>query len=144
MLRKALAKKLPIVVVINKVDRQDARIAEVVDETYELFLDLLDEDSSHALDFPVLYASAKAGRASLTPPDNGDMPESGDLAPLFATILQHIPPPSYVEGAPLQAHVTNLDASPYLGRLAITECSQEPYGAIKTWRGAVPTAPSVR
>ena len=119
VLRKALAKKLPIVVVINKVDRHDARIAEVVDETYELFLDLLDEDSSHALDFPVLYASAKAGRASLTPPDNGDMPESGDLAPLFATILQHIPPPSYVEGAPLQAHVTNLDASPYLGRLAL-------------------------
>jgi len=94
VLRKALAKRLPIVVVINKVDRQDARIAEVVEETYELFVDLLDEDSSEALDFPVVYASAKAGRASLTRPSNGDMPDSADLAPLFATILQHIPPPS--------------------------------------------------
>ena len=119
VLRKALAKKLPIVVVINKVDRQDARIAEVVEETYELFLDLLDEDSSEALDFPVVYASAKAGRASLIAPSDGQMPDSADLAPMFATILQHIPPPSYVAGAPLQAHVTNLDASPYLGRLAL-------------------------
>jgi GTP-binding protein TypA/BipA len=119
VLRKALAKKLPIILVINKVDRQDARIAEVVEETYDLFLDLLDEDSSYALDFPVVYASAKAGRASLMAPLNGDMPDSPDLGPLFATILEHIPAPSYVEGATLQAHVTNLDASPYLGRLAL-------------------------
>jgi len=119
VLRKALAKKLPIVVVINKVDRHDARIAEVVEETYDLFLDLLDDDSSDGLDFPVVYASAKAGRASLTAPGNGEMPDTADLAPLFATILQHIPAPSYVEGATLQAHVTNLDASPYLGRLAL-------------------------
>jgi GTP-binding protein TypA/BipA len=119
VLRKALAKKLPIIVVINKVDRNDARIAEVVEETYDLFLDLLDYDSSHALDFPVVYASAKAGRASLTAPPNGTMPASQDLGPLFATILQHIPAPSYVDGATLQAHVTNLDASPYLGRLAL-------------------------
>jgi GTP-binding protein len=119
VLRKALAKKLPIIVVVNKVDRRDARIAEVVEETYDLFLDLLDEDSSDGLDFPVVYASAKAGRASLTAPRNGEMPDSGDLGPLFATILQHIPPPSYIEGATLQAHVTNLDASPYLGRLAL-------------------------
>jgi GTP-binding protein len=119
VLRKALAKKLPIIVVVNKVDRRDARIAEVVEETYDLFLDLLDEDSSDGLDFPVVYASAKAGRASLTAPANGEMPDSGDLGPLFATILQHIPPPSYIEGATLQAHVTNLDASPYLGRLAL-------------------------
>jgi GTP-binding protein len=119
VLRKALAKKLPIIVVINKVDRRDARIAEVVEQTYELFLDLLDDDSSDALDFPVVYASAKAGRASLTAPGNGEMPDSADLGPLFATIVQHIPAPSYVEGATLQAHVTNLGASPYLGRLAL-------------------------
>jgi GTP-binding protein len=119
VLRKALAKKLPIILVINKVDRQDARIPEVVEETYDLFLDLLDDDSSDALDFPVVYASARAGRASLTAPQNGEMPDSGNLGPLFATILEHIPAPSYVEGATLQAHVTNLDASPYLGRLAL-------------------------
>ncbi|HJY46075.1 MAG TPA: translational GTPase TypA [Propionibacteriaceae bacterium] len=119
VLRKALAKKLPIIVVVNKVDRHDARIAEVVAETDDLFLDLLDDDSSDGLDFPVVYASAKAGRASLTAPRNGEMPDSEDLAPLFATILQHIPAPSYVAGATLQAHVTNLDASPYLGRLAL-------------------------
>ncbi len=119
VLRKALAKQLPIVLVINKVDRHDARIAEVVEETYELFLDLLDDDETHVLDFPVVYASAKAGRASLTAPDNGTQPDSPDLEPLFATILDAIPAPTYTEGAVLQAHVTNLDASPYLGRLAL-------------------------
>ncbi|HEX6759409.1 MAG TPA: translational GTPase TypA [Propionibacteriaceae bacterium] len=119
VLRKALAKRLPIILVVNKVDRRDARIAEVVEATYDLFLDLLDDDSSDGLDFPVVYASAKAGRASLTAPSNGEMPDSEDLGPLFATILQHIPAPSYIEGATLQAHVTNLDASPYLGRLAL-------------------------
>jgi GTP-binding protein TypA/BipA len=119
VLRKALSKKLPIVVVINKVDRHDARITEVVEETYDLFLDLLADDSNDGLDFPVVYASAKAGRASLTAPRNGEMPDSPDLGPLFAAILQHIPAPPYTEGATLQAHVTNLDASPYLGRLAL-------------------------
>ena len=119
VLRKALAKQLPIVLVVNKTDRSDARIAEVVEETYELFLDLLDDADTHVLDFPVVYASARAGRASLTVPADGDMPDSPDLGPLFATILSHIPAPSYVEGAALQAHVTNLDASPYLGRLAL-------------------------
>jgi GTP-binding protein TypA/BipA len=119
VLRKALAKKLPIILVINKVDRQDARIPEVVEETYDLFLDLLDDDSSDVLDLPVIYASAKSGRASLTAPHNGEMPDSPDLGPLFPTILEHIPAPTYVEGATLQAHVTNLDASPYLGRLAL-------------------------
>ncbi|HYI52528.1 MAG TPA: translational GTPase TypA [Microlunatus sp.] len=119
VLRKALAKKLPIIVVVNKVDRPDARIAEVVEETYELFLDLLDDDETHVLDFPVIYASAKAGRASLKQPENGTMPEATDLEPLFRAILEHTPAPSYTEGAVLQAHVTNLDASPYLGRLAL-------------------------
>ncbi len=119
VLRKALAKKLPIIVVVNKVDRHDARITEVIEEIYELFMDLVDDDSPHVLDFPVVYASAKAGRASLTEPANGEMPDSADLGPLFATILDHIPAPTYTEGATLQAHVTNLDASPYLGRLAL-------------------------
>ena len=117
VLRKALAKRLPIIVVINKVDRPDARIAEVVDETYELFFDL-DADESQ-IDFPVVYASAKAGRASAARPADGDMPEAPDLAPLFATILDTVPAPEYDDAAPLQAHVTNLDASPYLGRLAL-------------------------
>ncbi len=119
VLRKALAKNLPIIVVVNKVDRPDARIKEVVEETYELFLDLLDDNEVDVLDFPVVYASAKAGRASLTAPENGVMPDSADLGPLFATILADIPAPQYEEGAVLQAHVTNLDASPYLGRLAL-------------------------
>ncbi|MGH3545107.1 MAG: translational GTPase TypA, partial [Mycobacteriales bacterium] len=117
VLRKALQLKLPIIVVINKVDRADSRIAEVVDETYELFLDL--DATEEQIDFPILYASARAGRASLTAPADGEMPDSKNLAPLFATLTQTIPAPSYTPGAPLQAHVTNLDASPYLGRLAL-------------------------
>jgi GTP-binding protein len=125
VLRKALNADMPVVLVVNKVDRPDARIAEVVDETYELFLDLLDEHHSQdALDFPVVYASAKAGRASLTQPDNGGLPDSPDLEPLFRTILETIPAPTYDEGAPLQAHVTNLDASPFLGRLALVRVHQ--------------------
>ena len=119
VLRKALAKDLPIIVVINKVDRQDARIAEVLDETYALFMDLIDDDQAHVLDFPVVYCAAKAGRASLTQPEDGGMPDSPDLAALFETIFTTIPAPTYVDGFPLQAHVTNLDASPYLGRLAL-------------------------
>ena len=119
VLRKALAKHLPIVVVINKVDRPDARIAEVVDEVYELFFDLLDDDESHKADFPIIYCAARAGRASLTAPADGEMPDSENLEPLFDMIMQAIPAPTYTEGAPLQAHVTNLDASPYLGRLAL-------------------------
>jgi GTP-binding protein len=125
VLRKALNADLPVVLVVNKVDRSDARIAEVVDETYELFLDLLDEHHSQdALDFPVVYASAKAGRASLEQPQNGDFPDSLDLEPLFRTILDTVPAPTYDEGAPLQAHVTNLDASPFLGRLALVRVHQ--------------------
>ncbi|MDO5678097.1 MAG: translational GTPase TypA [Propionibacteriaceae bacterium] len=119
VLRKALAKKLPIIVVVNKVDRSDARISAVVEETYDLFIDLLDDDATEALDFPIVYASAKAGRASLTQPADGTMPDSPNLDPLFDTLFETIPAPEYEEGATLQAHVTNLDASPYLGRLAL-------------------------
>ncbi|HEX2856778.1 MAG TPA: translational GTPase TypA [Propionibacteriaceae bacterium] len=119
VLRKALAKNLPIIVVVNKVDRPDARIAEVLEETYELFMDLIDDEQAHVLDFPVVYASAKAGRASRNQPADGGMPDSENLQPLFETIMEFVPAPSYAEGAPLQAHVTNLDASPYLGRLAL-------------------------
>ncbi|HET8560097.1 MAG TPA: translational GTPase TypA [Marmoricola sp.] len=125
VLRKALNADLPVVLVVNKVDRSDARISEVVDETYELFLDLLDDSHRQdALDFPVVYASAKAGRASTEMPANGGMPDSPDLEPLFRTIIDTVPAPTYDEGAPLQAHVTNLDASPFLGRLALVRVHQ--------------------
>jgi GTP-binding protein len=117
VLRKALAAKLPVILVINKVDRPDARIAEVVDACYELFLDL--DATEDQIEFPILYASARAGRASLTRPDDGTLPDSGDLEPLFDVIRQHVPAPSYDPRAPLRAHVTNLDASAYLGRIAL-------------------------
>ncbi len=117
VLGKALAKGLPVVVVINKVDRSDARISAVLDEVYELFFDL--DANEQQIDFPVVYASAKAGRASLEAPADGSMPSGEDLQPLFRTLLDTVPPPEYDEAAPLQAHVTNLDASPYLGRLAV-------------------------
>ncbi len=119
VLRKALAKKLPLIVVVNKVDRPDARISEVVEETYDLFMDLIDDENTDILDFPIVYASAKAGRASLTQPEDGSMPDGETLEALFATIMNRVPAPHYEEGATLQAHVTNLDASPYLGRLAL-------------------------
>ncbi len=120
VLRKALNADMPVVLVVNKVDRPDARIEEVVEETYELFMDLLDESHSQdALDFPVVYASGKAGIASIAQPADGSMPEGTNLEPLFKTIVDTIPAPVYTEGAPLQAHVTNLDASPFLGRLAL-------------------------
>ncbi len=120
VLRKALTARLPVVLVVNKVDRPDARIAAVVDETYELFLDLLDPDADQtALDFPIVYASAKSGRAALTAPGDGEQPNGDDLEPLFLTILDTVPAPTYTKDAPLQAQVTNLDASPFLGRLAL-------------------------
>jgi GTP-binding protein len=121
VLRKALAARMPVILCINKVDRPDSRIAEVVDEVYELFLDLIDSvaDHNNVLEFPIVYASARAGRASLDRPGNGEMPEGHDLEALFATILETIPAPSYDDEAPLQAHVTNLDASNFLGRLAL-------------------------
>jgi GTP-binding protein len=125
VLRKALAAHMPVVLVVNKVDRPDSRIAEVVDETYELFLDLLEDGASEdALDFPVVYASARSGRASLNQPEDGGMPDSDNLIPLFQTIMDAVPAPEYTEGAPLQAHVTNLDASPFLGRLALVRVFQ--------------------
>ncbi|MDP9444237.1 MAG: translational GTPase TypA [Actinomycetota bacterium] len=125
VLGKALAKRLPVVLVVNKVDRPDARISAVVDQTYELFLDLLEPDADQdALDFPVVYVSARAGRASLRQPADGQLPDSPDLVPLFRTILTAVPAPRYLEGAPLQAQVTNLDASPFLGRLALCRIHQ--------------------
>ena len=117
VLRKTLAAGLPVILVINKVDRADARIAEVVDACYELFLDL--DATEQQIDFPIVYASARAGRASLTRPADGTLPDSPDLEPLFAVLRDTVPPPSYDPAAPLQAHVTNLDASAYLGRIAL-------------------------
>src|SRR5438067_13872226 len=112
VLRKALEARLPVILVVNKVDRPDSRIREVVDETYELFLDL-DADESQ-IEFPILYANARAGWASTAPDEGGS-----DLKPLFEALLEHIPAPAYEDGHPLQALVTNLDASPYVGRLAL-------------------------
>src|SRR6266700_2354474 len=117
VLRKALEAKLPVILVINKVDRPDARIAEVVDACYELFLDL--DATEEQIEFPIVYASARAGRASLRRPEDGSLPDSPDLEPLFAVLRETVPPPVYEQGAPLQAHVTNLDASSYLGRIAL-------------------------
>ncbi len=124
VLRKALAAQMPVILCINKVDRPDSRIDEVVDDVYALFMDLLEDGADEgvteaALNFPIVYTSAKAGRASLTAPGRGEMPDTPDLEPLFATMLEHIPAPTYVEGASLQAHVTNLDSSPFLGRIAL-------------------------
>ena len=127
VLRKALAAKLPVILVVNKVDRPDARIEEVVHEATDLLLGLAsdlheevpDLDLDSILDVPVVYAAAKVGKASLEQPADGGLPDSPDLEPLFATILEKIPAPSYDPEAPLQAHVTNLDASPFLGRLAL-------------------------
>jgi GTP-binding protein len=112
VLRKALESHLPVILVVNKVDRPDARVEEVVNEVYELFLDL-DADESQ-IEFPIVYCNAKAGRAGLAADEL-----AADLQPLFDVLLATIPPPSYTEGHPLQAHVTNLDASPYVGRLAL-------------------------
>ena len=112
VLRKALELHLPVILVVNKIDRQDARIAEVVDEVYALFLDL-DADEKQ-IEFPIVYCNARAGQATLDPDHPGE-----DLEPLFEMLFTTVPPPSYEEGHPLQALVTNLDASPYLGRLAL-------------------------
>jgi GTP-binding protein len=112
VLRKALENHLPVILVVNKVDRPDARIAEVVDEVYELFLDL--DAQEDQIEFPIVYTNAKAGWASLTEGEEGTT-----LKPLMDLLVEHVPAPEYDPDHPLQAHVTNLDASPYLGRLAI-------------------------
>ena len=127
VLRKALEASLPVILLVNKTDRPDARIDEVVGESQDLLLglasdlheDLPDLDLDAVLNVPVVYASGRAGAASHTKPDNGQLPDNDDLEPLFEAILEHIPAPSYDDEAPLQAHVTNLDSSPFLGRLAL-------------------------
>jgi GTP-binding protein len=117
VLRKALELRLPVLVVVNKIDRRDARIAEVVDEVFDLLIDLGADDDQ--VDLPVLYTNAKDGTATLDPDEPGT-----DLQPLFATLIDHVPPPSYHPEHPFQALVTNLDASPYLGRLALCRIQQ--------------------
>ena len=127
VLRKALEAKLPVILLVNKTDRPDARIDEVVGESQDLLLglasdmadDVPDLDLDSILDVPVVYASGRAGAASHNKPENGSLPDNDDLEPLFEAILKHVPAPSYDDEHPLQAHVTNLDASPFLGRLAL-------------------------
>src|SRR5438874_110292 len=112
VLRKALERRLPVILVVNKVDRPDARIAEVLEEVYDLFLDL--DADEHQIDFPIVYTNAKAGWAAIEQGATGS-----DLRPLFDALLEYVPAPEYDEGHGLQALVTNLDASPYVGRLAL-------------------------
>jgi GTP-binding protein len=127
VLRKALEAKLPVILLVNKTDRPDARIDEVVSESQDLLLglasdmadDVPDLDIDSILDVPVVYASGRNGAASWNKPENGSLPDNADLEPLFDAILKHIPAPTYDPEHPLQAHVTNLDASPFLGRLAL-------------------------
>ncbi|GAA4477216.1 translational GTPase TypA [Rhodococcus olei] len=126
VLRKALAASLPVIIVVNKTDRPDARIEEVVSESQDLLLDLasdLDDEAAQAaealLDLPVLYASGREGKASLNRPEDGQAPDSENLDVLFDVLMEHVPAPKGDASAPLQAHVTNLDASDFLGRLAL-------------------------
>lgn len=123
VLRKALQQRLPVILCINKTDRADSRIDEVVNETYDLFLDLdADEDQ---IEFPIVYACARDGVASLTKPQDGTVPQDSDnLEPFFSTILSHVPAPQFDTEAPLQAHVTNLDADNFLGRIALLRVEQ--------------------
>ncbi|MGV9882613.1 translational GTPase TypA [Streptomyces sp. NPDC003006] len=145
VLRKALSAKMPVILCINKTDRPDSRIAEVVDETYDLFLDL-DADEEQ-IEFPIVYATARDGVASLTKPEDGTVPQDSDsLEPFFTTILEHVPAPEYDESAPLQAHVTNLDADNFLGRIALCRVEQGELrkGQTVTWIKRDGTQQSVR
>jgi len=125
VLRKTLAAKLPVILVVNKTDRADARCAEVVNESLELLLELAtdlgleDDVVAGLLDLPVVYASARAGKASLERPADGTVPDAPDLTPLFETLMTQVPAPADDPNGVLQAHVTNLDASAYLGRIAL-------------------------
>ena len=154
VLRKALEARLPVILLVNKTDRPDARIDEVVAESQDLLLGLAsdmaddaasagtegDLDLDAILDVPVVYASGKAGRASHNKPENGQLPDSEDLEPLFEAILQHVPAPTYDDEAPLQAWVTNLDASPFLGRLALLRVFNGRSRRARPSRGCATTA----
>ncbi len=145
VLRKALSQRLPIILCINKTDRPDARIDEVVNETYDLFLDL-DADEEQ-IEFPIVYACGRDGVASLTKPEDGTVPtDSTSLEPFFSTILDYIPAPTFDEDAPLQAHVTNLDADNFLGRIALLRVHQGELkkGQTVAWMKRDGTVQSVR
>ncbi|MEV0223285.1 translational GTPase TypA [Streptomyces sp. NPDC050704] len=145
VLRKALQQRLPVILCINKTDRPDSRIDEVVNETYDLFLDL--EADEEQIEFPIVYACARDGVASLTKPEDGTVPADSDsLEPFFSTILSHVPAPQFDTEAPLQAHVTNLDADNFLGRIALLRVEQGELrkGQTVTWIKRDGTMSSVR
>lgn len=150
VLRKALQASLPVILVVNKTDRPDARIDGVVSDTMDLLLGLASDvaeenpelDVDAVLDLPIVYASGKAGRAAKTQPEDGGLPENEDLEPLFETILQHVPAPTYDDAEVLQAHVTNLDASPSWVASHCCVSSTAPCARTSKSRGRARTAPS--